>query len=180
MALAPLPGNAQTPAPPQKPAAAQPAPGGQAPQGTSERFGSWILGCPAPPQDGTNAPCLLAQQVSEALSRKVVFVWLVQYDDKGALLGAFRLPPGVFVNRGLIMKTDANGDGLRVDYTRCDPQECQAVFSISPELVKQLSAAKQVTVDIALTNGQTANVQLGMDGFAAAMAALAARAKGAQ
>jgi len=96
----------QTATPAAKPVA-PPAAGPDAPppaQGTGQRFGAWILACPPPEQ--SKAGCLLAQEVSEALSRKVVFVWLIQYDDKGQLLGAFRLPTGVFVNRGLILKTD--------------------------------------------------------------------------
>jgi invasion protein IalB len=171
VALLPAGGaDGQTPAPPQKPStpAAPPA------QGTTQSFGSWALACPPP---GGNGRCFLIQQVSETLSRKVVFVWLIQYDDKGQLLGAFRLPSGVFVNKGLIMKTDSKSEGLRVEYTRCDPAECQAVFSISAELAKQFVAAKSVTVDVALTSGRVANVQLGMEGFAAAMNALASRGK---
>ena len=117
------------------------------------------------------------QQLTEALSRNVVFVWLLQYDDKRQLLGAFRLPSGVFVDRGLLMKTDKDSAGLKVAYTRCDPAECQAVFTISDKLVDQLSNVKSVSVDIALTNGRTADVQLDMTGFPAALAALAARGK---
>ena len=118
--------------------------------------------------------------MSEALSRKVVFVWLVQYDDKGQLLGAFRLPSGVFVNRGLIVKPDATGDGLKVEYTRCDPAECQAIFSITNEVAKQLSGAKTVSVAIALTSGKTVDVDLDMTGFAGALSALTAKAKAAK
>jgi invasion protein IalB len=167
-------GQTATPAP--KPVA-PPAAGPDAPppaQGTGQRFGAWILVCPAPDQ---KAACFLLQQVSEALSRKVVFVWLIQYDDKGQLLAAFKLPSGVFVNRGLILKTDPKADGLRVEYTFCDPGECQATFSINNDLAKQLSAAKAVTVAIALTSGKTADVELGMDGFAGALAALATKSK---
>jgi invasion protein IalB len=179
LALVPLAAGAQTPSPPQKPAgAARPqAPGeGEQPQGTGQRFGSWVLGCPAP-NAAAKAPCVLIQQISETLSRKVVFVWLMQYGQDGNLLGAFRLPSGVFVDRGLVMKMDGKGEGLKVAYTRCDPAECQAVFTISDKLVDQLSNVKSVSVDIALTNGRTADVQLDMTGFPAALAALAARGK---
>jgi len=167
----------QTATPAAKPVA-PPAAGPDAPppaQGTGQRFGAWILACPPPEQ--SKAGCLLAQEVSEALSRKVVFVWLIQYDDKGQLLGAFRLPTGVFVNRGLILKIDPKTDGLRVEYTRCDPGECQAVFSITNDLAKQLTTAKSVTVTIALTSGKAADVELSMDGFAGALSALATKSK---
>ena len=165
----------QTPAAAPKPVPPAAAPDVPPAQGTGQRFGAWILACPPPEQ--AKASCILAQQVSEALSRKVVFVWLIQYDDKGQLLGAFRLPSGVFVNRGLILKTDPKADGLRVEYTRCDPGECQAIFSITNDLAKQLSTAKAVTVGIALTSGKTADVELSMDGFAGALAALATKSK---
>jgi invasion protein IalB len=168
---------AQTPTPPTKPASAVPAEG--QPNGvTGQRFGAWILACPPP--DQAKAACVLVQEVSEALSRKVVFVWLIQYDDKGQLLGAFRLPSGVFVNRGLILKTDAKSDGLRVDYTRCDPGECQAVFPITNDVAKELAGAKTVTVAIFLTSGKTADVELNMDGFTGALSALAAKSKAAK
>jgi invasion protein IalB len=177
--LAPSVLAAQTPSPPERPTnppASPAAPG--APSGTGQQFGSWVLGCPATADQG--APCVLVQEVSETLSRKVVFVWLVQYDKSGSLLGAFRLPTGVFVDRGLVMKMDDKAEGLKVNYTRCDPGECQAVFTISDNLIKQLSAAKIVRVEIALTNGRTANVQLDMNGFPAALAALKARSAAAK
>jgi invasion protein IalB len=168
---------AQAPTPPQKPAvpAAPAAPARPGPAMTGERFGAWTVACPRDP--ASKAPCVMIQQISETLSRKVVFVWLLQYDDKRQLLGAFRLPSGVFVDRGLLMKTDTDGSGLKVAYTRCDPGECQAIFSISDDLAKQLSGAKTVTVQIALTNGRTADVQLDMKGFAQAIASLSAHAK---
>jgi invasion protein IalB len=169
--LASAAAQAQTPNPPERPANPPASPA--APGGTEQRFGSWVLGCPSTAAQG--APCVLVQEVSETLSRKVVFVWLVQYDKSGSLLGAFRLPTGVFVDRGLVMKMDDKGDGLKVNYTRCDPGECQAVFTISDSLVKQISAAKVVRVEIALTNGRTANVQLDMGGFPSALAALKAK-----
>jgi len=161
--------QAPAPNPPQKPPQAPAAP--SAPGG-GQSFGSWVLGCP-PANGAEKAPCVLIQQISETLSRKVVFVWLMQYSPDGSLLGAFRVPTGVFVDRGLVMKMDGKGDGLRVGYTRCDPGECQAVFTISEKLAKQLSDAKSVTVDIALTNGQTADVRIDMTGFPAALTALA-------
>ena len=163
---------AQTPTPAPEPAPA-PAPQGETGVIAGQRFGAWVLACPSSQQ--AKAACFLVQNVHEALSRKVVFVWLIQYDDQGRLLGAFRLPSGVFVNRGLIMKTDPKSDGLRVEYTRCDPAECQAVFSITDDLAKQLGATKAVTVAVSLTSGQTVNVELNMDGFAAALAALAGK-----
>ena len=165
---------AQTPAPAPE-AAPAPAPGEQTGALAGQQFGAWVLACPTPSQ--AKATCVLVQNVSEALSRKVVFVWLIQYDDQGQLLGAFRLPSGVYVNRGLIMKTDPKSDGLRVEYTRCDPSECQAVFSISNDLARQLSGAKAVSVAIELTSGQTAEVRLNMDGFAAALPALTAKSQ---
>jgi invasion protein IalB len=170
LALVPLAAGAQTPSPPQKPGGAAPS----APPGGGQQFGAWVLGCPAP-DAAAKAPCVLIQQISETLSRKVVFVWLMQYGQDGNLLGAFRLPSGVFVDRGLVMKMDGKGEGLKVAYTRCDPAECQAVFTISDKLVDQLSNAKAVHVAIALTNGRTADVQLDMTGFPAALAALTAR-----
>ena len=163
---------AQTPTPAPEPAPA-PAPHGETGVIAGQRFGAWVLACPSSQQ--AKAACFLVQNVHEALSRKVVFVWLIQYDDQGRLLGAFRLPSGVFVNRGLIMKTDPKSDGLRVEYTRCDPAECQAVFSITDDLAKQLGATKAVTVAVSLTSGQTVNVELNMDGFAAALAAWAGK-----
>ena len=163
---------AQTPAPTPE-STPSPAPQGETGVIAGQRFGAWVLACPSSQQ--AKAACFLVQNVHEALSRKVVFVWLIQYDDQGRLLGAFRLPSGVFVNRGLIMKTDPKSNGLRVEYTRCDPAECQAVFSITDDLAKQLGATKAVTVAVSLTSGQTVNVELNMDGFAAALAALAGK-----
>lgn len=112
------------------------------------------------------------QQVSEALSRKVVFIWLIQYNEKGELIGAFTLPSGVFIKPGIVVKGGNEKPSVRVDYTRCDPAECQAIFPMGPKFVQQFSSAKTVSIDISLTNGNTASVGLDMTGFGAALSAL--------
>ena len=104
-------------------------------------------------------------------------MWLIQYNDKGKLFGVFRTPTGVFVNRGLLLQTKTDGPQIRVDYEQCATNQCQAVFEIAADLVKGLSGAKDVNVTLALVDGQTVTVKLGMDGFTAALAALASKAK---
>jgi invasion protein IalB len=157
-------GLAAQPSPPQKPAAGAPGP--------AQQFGSWVMTCP-----GGKANCILMQQLSETLSRNVVFVWLMQYDDAGNLMSVFRTPSGVFIKPGLQIKMDSSDQALRVDFERCDPGQCQAVFSIPGDLLKRLSAAKTLSVALALTSGQTVNVPLKMDGFSAAVAALAQKSR---
>jgi invasion protein IalB len=155
---------AQTPSPPPKPEAAA-GPAGQ-------QFGNWVLTCP-----GGKANCILMQQLTEALSRNVVFVWLMQYDNAGNLMSVFRTPSGVFIKPGLQIKMDSSDQNLKVDFERCDPGQCQAVFSIPGNLLKQISAAKTLSVSLALTSGQTVDVPLKMDGFSGAVAALAQQSR---
>lgn len=157
-------GAAQPPTPPAKPAAAA--------AGQPQQFGNWVITCP-----GQNANCILMQQLSETLSRNVVFVWLLQYDNSGNLMSVFRTPSGVFIKPGLQIKMDSAGQNLKVDYERCDPGQCQAVFSIPADLLKQISAAKSLSVSLALTSGQTVDVPMKMDGFSGAVAALAQQSR---
>jgi invasion protein IalB len=151
--------HAAQPSPPQKPVAGGP--------GSVQQFGSWVMTCP-----GGKANCILMQQLSETLSRNVVFVWLLQYDDSGNLMSVFRTPSGVFIKPGLQIRMDSSKQSLKVDFERCDPGQCQAVFSIPGDLLKQISAAKTLSVSLALTTGQTVDVALKMDGFSGAIAAL--------
>jgi invasion protein IalB len=151
---------AAQPSPPERPAAGAP--------GSAQQFGSWVMTCP-----GGKANCILMQQLTETLSRNVVFVWLLQYDNTGNLMSVFRTPSGVFIKPGLQIRMDSSKQGLKVDFERCDPGQCQAIFSIPGDLLKQISAAKTLSVSLALTSGQTVEVPLKMDGFAGAIAALA-------
>lgn len=146
-------------------AASRPAPAQTA---EAKQFGGWTVTCPA----NAGNRCVMFQQVSEALSRKVVFIWLIQYNEKGELVGAFTLPSGVFIKPGIVVKGGSEKPSVRVDYTRCDQAECQAIFPMSPKFVQQVSSAKTVSIDIALTNGNTASVGLDMTGFDAALSAL--------
>jgi invasion protein IalB len=162
MAAIAAPGSgvaAQAPTPPAKPTAAA---------GQPQQFGNWVITCP-----GGKANCILMQQLTEALSRNVVFVWLLQYDNAGNLMSVFRTPSGVFIKPGVQIKMDTAQQSLKVDFERCDPGQCQAVFSIPGDLLKQISAAKSLSVSLALTSGQTVDVPLKMDGFSGAVAALA-------
>jgi invasion protein IalB len=88
-------------------------------------------------------------------------------------MSVFRTPSGVFIKPGLQIRMDSSKQGLKVDFERCDPGQCQAIFSIPGDLLKQISAAKTLSVSLALTSGQTVEVPLKMDGFAGAIAALA-------
>ena len=148
-----LPASAQTPAP-----------------DATRQFGQWVFGCQGAPSKST---CVIVQTIHETLSRSTVFVWLVRYDEQGNLVAYFRTPTGVYTSRGILMQLDS-APALRVDYERCEPSGCQAVFSIGADLQKQLAAAKEVVATLALTSGQGAGVRLSMDGFADALAALAA------
>lgn len=159
---------AEAPLPPKKPAAAPAAPG------QSEQFGNWVLTCPDP---STKANCILMQQLTEALSRNVVFVWLMQYDNSGNLMSVFRTPSGVFIKPGLEITMDSAKQNLRVDFERCDPGQCQAVFSIPGDLLQQISTAKALSVAISLTSGQKVDVPIKMDGFSGAVAALATKSR---
>jgi invasion protein IalB len=152
------------PSPAQKPAASAKA-------GT-QKFGNWVLLCQDAAQM-TRKTCFVAQQIAEELSKQVVFAWRLQYDDQGNLASIFRTPTGVFVNRGIVLKLGDATEGLKVGYQLCDERKCQAVANVPAEILKSLSAAKTVSAALALTSGKTANVNINMAGFPAAMAALA-------
>ena len=73
-----MPSQAQNavPVPPAKPGAGAAA-GTATPTvagAPAQSFGSWLFACPGQPKGN----CLLIQQLSETLSRRVVFVWIVQ------------------------------------------------------------------------------------------------------
>ncbi|HZP19894.1 MAG TPA: invasion associated locus B family protein [Bauldia sp.] len=173
--LPPAAEAATAPTPPVK--AAPPAPAtGPVGSPTQQKFGSWTFACPAA-DVAARVGCVILQQISEPLSRRVVFVAMLQYDQKGQLMGAFRVPPGVFINRGIVIKSAPDAEGARVEYERCDQRECQAVFPVTKDMVKQWSAAKSATVTLALTSGKNADVDLPLDGFSGAVQALSAAPK---
>jgi invasion protein IalB len=167
-----------TPSPALRPTTPSGSTPAAAPNGgaTATKYGSWSLLC-GPPNAKPAIGCALVQQITEKLSRRTVFIWSLRPDDKGQLQGFFTVPPGVFTNRGLIMKTAPDAAGVRVDYERCNQRLCRAVFAVNKDLLKQLSAVKSVSVTVALTNGQNVNVDLPMDGFANGVQALAAQSK---
>ncbi|HZP19895.1 MAG TPA: invasion associated locus B family protein [Bauldia sp.] len=140
-----------------------------APPTVSKRFGQWLFVC----QGGNDrGHCALLQTVSETLSRTTVFGWIIRYDGPN-LISNFRTPTGIFVNKGIQIKID-DGQPLHIGFERCEARECQALFSITDDFSKQLAAAKQMVVTLALTSGKSADVNLPLDGYAEALAALAA------
>jgi len=140
------------------------------PAPTGKRFGHWVMGCRG---GNDRAHCVLLQSITEALSRTTVFAWLVRYDKDGKLISYFTMPTGVLVNKGVTMKID-DGQPLRVEYERCGPRECRALFAIANDFAKQLASAKQVIATVALDNGNPADVVLSLDGYADGVAALSA------
>lgn len=142
----------------------------------TEAYGDWLLSCP--PADAKGAHCVLLQQLRETLSRRVVFVWTLEYDAKGNLVADLRVPTGVLVRPGLTVQADPKSkQAWKIDYALCNASECQAVAPLSGDVIKALSAANEVAVGIVLDNGRTTGVRVSMKGFVAGLTALSAKHK---
>ena len=148
--------------PPVRPDARTPT---QPAEARRQDFADWVLICP-----GGGQACMIVQNHVEPDSERTVFG--IQLRRAGGKVDAVlvtpllvRLPPGVALAVG-------GGEPLRIAFSRCVGELCQAPTRLDDNFIKRLLAAPAAQASFEMVGGQTVSIEISLDGFAEAFAAL--------
>ncbi len=137
-----------------------------------QSFGDWKLDC------GVNArtskkQCTIAQQLTDDVSKSVIFAWLIGNDGEGNLVAVWQTPTGVLVNRGVVIDVGAE-QPIAVPYTSCITGRCEAIANLAPDFIRALETATKATATVYTVTGQGMTFTLSVNGLAAAIDAVKA------
>jgi len=118
--------------------------------------------------------CTAILQVAEPQQKRVVFTWVLGYDNKGTLTAVFQTPVGVQLLRGLELKL-GQAQVRRVSYITCSSRICEAVTPLNAVLLKEAMASKTATATAYAMNGRGVQFSINMKGFDKAIEALQQR-----
>jgi len=118
--------------------------------------------------------CTAILQVAEPKQKRVVFTWVLGYDNKGTLTAVFQTPVGVQLLRGLELKL-GQAQVRKVSYITCSSRVCEAVTPMNAVLLKEAMTSKTATATAYAMNGRGVQFNMNMKGFDKAIEALQQR-----
>lgn len=154
------------------PAAAQQPPAGQ-------RYGDWMLNCPATPPAGGGSGCLLVQRhVAEDTGLDLLGAAIYFRPGRDDATIQLRVAPQAAQEEPIGLRVDA-AERLEIDIGRCTEGYCAAAGPLTPDLLQKFKAGRQAAVDFMIEElGQRLVIPLSLAGFTDAFAALERRKGG--
>jgi invasion protein IalB len=152
-----------------------------APERVVESFGAWEMRCQRmDPADGASAmACEVTQEtLIQGAAAPVTRVAVGRPAPDAPLTAVVQLPLGLWLPSGASLELGATGGTHDLSIMRCVPQGCIAELVVTDAMRAGLSEVTETVSAIVfeMQPGTPARVPLVHDGFAAALAALEARA----
>lgn len=137
-----------------------------------QSIGDWKLDCGVNPRT-SKKQCTIAQQLTDEVSKSVIFAWLIGNDGEGNLVAVWQTPTGVLVNRGVEIDV-GTGKPIAVPYTSCITGHCEAIANLAPDFIHALATATRATVTVYTVAGRGMTFTLSVNGLAEAIDAVEA------
>lgn len=133
-------------------------------------FGDWIYRCVEAPGDG-QVRCAIAQHLSDAESKEMIFLWRILQDGEGGLIGVWQTPEAVLLHAGISLVAGTE-EPIVIPYETCRRGRCQATVNLASDFVDRLAQAENAKATIVARGGQPVNLTLSVVGLADALTAL--------
>jgi invasion protein IalB len=132
-----------------------------------EVHGDWIVSCVNREEKNH---CAMSQIQADPKTRKRVVSLELRLTGAGGAKGAFVMPFGLALSRGIAFKIDTNGDALALPFATCLPAGCLVPLTADRALLEGLKAGDVMTVTAAaFDTGQPLDFSLSLNGFSAAL-----------
>ena len=132
-------------------------------------FGDWVLICP---EQGSARGCLIGQNHVGAESQRSIFAIQLRRSDDSGVEALLTTPLHVLLQPGVAFDI-GQGDPIRIEFNQCRDEQCQASARLSDDVVAKLLTAQRAKATYVVTTGRTATIDVSLDGFSEAFAALA-------
>jgi len=141
---------------------------------TREVVGDWVVAC-SPPKTG-HKTCVMTQTLASKKLKKPVSVLLIGKDRTGKLKGSLRMPVGVSLQEGVVIRIE-HQDPFTVPFAACHRIGCFAPFDLNEPLVVKLKTATNITVVAHSVSQQALRFSFSTRGFSNAYETYLAQAK---
>jgi invasion protein IalB len=141
---------------------------------TREVVGDWIVACSSPKTG--HKTCVMSQTLASKKLKQPVSVLLIGKDRTGKLKGSLRMPVGVSLQEGVVIRIE-HQDPFTVPFATCHRIGCFAPFDLSEPLVGKLKTASNITVVAHSVSQQALSFNFSTRGFSNAYETYMAQAK---
>lgn len=134
-------------------------------------YNSWVVTCSDTIVKGSKKVCRGVLEVLGKDRRRVVLVWIIERDKKGALRATIRTPTGVQIEKGVALKLGSSPVEA-IPYTACTSQLCEASTVIDVAAMKKKAASgSDAVATIYAVSGQEINFKFSFKGIDDVLAA---------
>lgn len=138
-------------------------------------IGDWLYDCENGSDPG-DRPCVIAYQIADEDSGRIVFSWLIGIDEAGKFQAVWQTPTGVLVNRGVVLDAGTEKP-IALPYTACVTGFCEAVANLAPDFMETLLKTQIARATVHTVSGQTLTFPISVDGLADGIVALQNRSR---
>lgn len=132
-----------------------------------EVHGDWIVACVNREEKNH---CAMSQIRADPKSRQRVLSLELRLRGEGTAKGAFIMPFGLSLARGIAFRIDTNGNAPALPFATCLPAGCLVPFTADRALLDALKAGGVLTVTAAaFDTSQPLDFTLSLTGFSAAL-----------
>lgn len=139
---------------------------------TTTTHGGWTVTC----NEGGTPPakvCSAMFRVINKQNNQNLLVWVFGRNKDGKLLAEFLTLTDVLVQPGVVVTLD-DGKPLKADYVECTSRGCKARIELTPNLVRQMKAAKKARIDMTRLDSQVVQFTMDIPGIDLALGDLGA------
>jgi invasion protein IalB len=133
-----------------------------------QEFADWVLICPP---DSSARHCLIGQNHIQAETQRTIFAIQLRRPDDGAVEALLITPLHVRLQAGVALDI-GKAEPLKIEFSQCRGEQCQADARLNDDVITRLLTAQSARATFEVATGQSATIDISLNGFAEAWAGL--------
>lgn len=135
---------------------------------TTSTYGGWTVQCQ---ESGETKVCSATFRVFNKENNANILVWAFGFNTEGKFLAELNTLTDILIEPGVVLTLD-EGKPIKVNYVECSTRGCKARLEMTPNLVRQMKAAKKAKIDMTRLDGQVIQFAMEIPGIDQALADL--------
>lgn len=135
---------------------------------TTSTYGGWTVQCE---ETADNKVCSANFRVINKENNANILVWVFGFNKEGQFLTELHTLTDVLIEPGVVLTLD-EGKPIKAGYVECSTRGCKARLEMTPNLVRQMKAAKKAKIDMTRIDGQVIQFAMEIPGIDQALADL--------
>lgn len=139
---------------------------------TTTTHGGWTVSCNTSGTPPVKV-CSASYRVFNKQNNQNLLVWVFGRNRENKLLAEFMTLTDVQIEPGVVLTLDG-GTPIKAGYVECTTRGCKARLEMTPNLVRQMKAAKKARLDMTRLDGQVIQFSMDIPGIDLALGELGA------